>query len=217
MPTLPLRASTGSARFWDRVAKKYARSPVSDEAGYQEKLRRTQAHLRHDSTVLEFGCGTGTTALIHAPFASHILATDVSANMIEIAQAKATEQAIGNVTFQQAGVDELDIEPNSLDMVMAHSILHLLEAPEVAIAKAYEWLKPGGVFVSSTVCLRDSFPIFVLFGPLLHKLGIFPYVGRLDRVSLEKMISAPGFELETSWRPTKKKSVFVIARKSDVS
>ena len=56
------------SRFWDRHAKGYAKRPVPDEAAYQRKLKMTQDYLTPDMEVLELGCGTGTTALIHAPF-----------------------------------------------------------------------------------------------------------------------------------------------------
>ena len=39
--------------------------------------------------VLEFGCGTGGTAIIHAPYVKHIRAIDISGNMIAIAKGKA--------------------------------------------------------------------------------------------------------------------------------
>ncbi len=48
-----------SARFWDRIAKRYARTPVADEAAYQRKLKITRGYLRPDMEVMEFGCGTG--------------------------------------------------------------------------------------------------------------------------------------------------------------
>jgi len=38
---------------------------------------------------LEFGCGTGSTALLHASFVKHMTATDISDEMIEIAKQKA--------------------------------------------------------------------------------------------------------------------------------
>jgi ubiquinone/menaquinone biosynthesis C-methylase UbiE len=78
-----------AARFWDKVAERYARRPVDDEAAYQHKLQVTRDYLTPGMTVLEFGCGTGTTALAHAPFVKRILATDVSPKMIEIARRKA--------------------------------------------------------------------------------------------------------------------------------
>jgi methylase of polypeptide subunit release factors len=60
-------------------------------------------------TVLEFGCGTGSTAIAHAPYVKRILATDVSAKMIEIARANAERAGIENVTFGQAAVEELGV------------------------------------------------------------------------------------------------------------
>ena len=48
-----------SAEFWNKVAEKYARRPIADETAYQQKLRSTQDHFRHDMRILEFGCGTG--------------------------------------------------------------------------------------------------------------------------------------------------------------
>ena len=56
-----------SPRFWDKIAVKYSRRPIADEASYQKKLEKSQAYFRPDTEVLEFGCGTGGTAIIHAP------------------------------------------------------------------------------------------------------------------------------------------------------
>ena len=78
-----------STRFWDRIANRYSRTPIADEATYQTKLRITQDHLRPDMDVLEFGCGTGSTALVHAPVVNRILAIDISSKMIGIARDKA--------------------------------------------------------------------------------------------------------------------------------
>ena len=48
--------------FWNRIAKKYAASPISDEAAYKHKLELTQARMTPETEALEFGCGTGGTA-----------------------------------------------------------------------------------------------------------------------------------------------------------
>jgi cyclopropane fatty-acyl-phospholipid synthase-like methyltransferase len=76
------------AKFWDKQAERYAKSPVQDEASYQKKLQKSREYFLPEMEVLEFGCGTGSTALLHAPFVKHILATDVSANMIQISSAE---------------------------------------------------------------------------------------------------------------------------------
>ena len=79
-------------------AKGYAKRPVTDETAYQRKLKLTQDYLSPDMEVLELGCGTGTTALFHAPFVKHITGIDISRNMLEIARAKAES---GNVVTAQ--------------------------------------------------------------------------------------------------------------------
>ena len=53
-----------SARFWDRIAERYSKSPVADEAAYQKKLQVTREYFRPDMEVLEIGCGTGSTAIV---------------------------------------------------------------------------------------------------------------------------------------------------------
>jgi len=57
-----------SAKFWDKVAERYSRQPVADEAAYQEKLQVTREYFQPYMEVLEFGCGTGSTAIEHAPY-----------------------------------------------------------------------------------------------------------------------------------------------------
>lgn len=131
-------------RFWNRMAKIYARRPVADEESYQKKLAKTREYFRPDMKVLEFGCGTGSTAIAHAPFVEHIQATDISARMIEIAEAKADQAGVKNIAFQRAGIDDIDAPDQTYDVVMGHSILHLLENYEDVINRVYRLLKPGG-------------------------------------------------------------------------
>ena len=61
-----------SAKFWDRIAKRYSKQPVADETSYQKKLQITHEYLKPDMEVLELGCGTGSTAIIHSPYVKHI-------------------------------------------------------------------------------------------------------------------------------------------------
>jgi cyclopropane fatty-acyl-phospholipid synthase-like methyltransferase len=62
--------------FWNKLADKYSRRPIADEAAYQKKLDVTRQYFEPDMEVLEIGCGTGTTAIAHAPFVKHIHATE---------------------------------------------------------------------------------------------------------------------------------------------
>ncbi len=145
-----------SAKFWDRIAKRYAKMSIPDEAAYRKKLQITQSYLRPDMEVLEFGCGTGSTAIAHAPYVKHILAIDFSTKMIEIAQARADAAKVRNVTFQQGAIESLNSPERSFDVVMGHSVLHLVEDRDAVFARVHDLLKPGGVFIASTACLGTA-------------------------------------------------------------
>ena len=92
---------TDAAKFWDRIAEKYARDPIENMDGYLYTVERTRSYLNPSDKALELGCGTGTTALDLAGSVSHLLATDISSNMIKIAQDKAATEGTTNVSFRR--------------------------------------------------------------------------------------------------------------------
>ncbi len=205
-----------SPKFWDKHAEGYAKRPVGDEAAYQKKLEITRDYFRPDMEVLEFGCGTGSTAIAHAPYVKHILATDISAKMLEIAQGKAEEGNVRNVTFRQVAIDDFSPENETFDAVMGHSILHLVEDKETVIAKVHKMLKPGGVFISSTVCLGDSlkWSWFRFVAPLGRIVGLMPLVRVLSTQALVDSLTSAGFEIDHQWKPEKSIAVFIVAKKA---
>ncbi len=204
-----------SARFWDRIAERYSRKPIADEAAYQKKLEVTREYFRPDMEILEFGCGTGSTAIAHAPYVKHIRATDISAKMIEIGVAKARAANVDNVTFETATIEALDVARESLDAVLGLSVLHLLEDKEAAIAKVFDMLKPGGVFVSSTACIGDTMRWFKLVGPIGRFLGLMPLVRIFTRAELMESLIQAGFEIDYEWQPGKGIAVFIVAKKPE--
>ena len=102
------------AKFWDKIADKYFASPIGDMDAYEEKLRLTREQFRPDMQVMEFGCGTGGTALRHAPHVARIDACDISKAMIAIGKRQASEQGITNVAFRQADIAEMNVTTPSL-------------------------------------------------------------------------------------------------------
>ncbi len=200
-------------RFWDRVADKYSRQPVANEEAYQHKLAVTREYFKPDMSVLEFGCGTGSTAISHAPYVKHIRATDFSENMIEIAREKAQAANVANVTFECVGVEDIVAADASYDVIMGHSILHLLEDRDAVIAQVRRWLKPGGVFVSSTVCIADKMGWFRFIAPIGRALGFFPLVRTFKGEELIRALRDSGFHIDYEWRPEKGLALFVVAKK----
>lgn len=200
-------------KFWNKIADRYSRRPISDEAVYEKKLDITRKYFRPDMEVLEIGCGTGTTAIAHAPHVGHILATDLAPRMIEIATEKAEAANIDNVTFRVSSVDVLDLPDASIDAVMAHNLLHLLEDREPAIADIQRMLKPGGVFVTSTACLGDMMLLLQLIVPVGRLLRLFPLVKVFSTAELKRSFEKFGFEIDYEWLPKKNAAVFIVCRK----
>ena len=192
---------SSEARFWNKRAEKYARRPVADPATYEKKLEITRAYFPPGAQVLEIGCGTGSTALAHAPYVGHILATDVSDAMIDIARRKAAAAKIDNVAFETCAVAEYDLGDSRYDVVMAHNLLHLLRDPAAAIAAAYRALKPGGAFVSSTACVGDMAWYFRLIARVGHFLRLIPLVQVFTQADLKRNLVAPGFEIDQECPP----------------
>ncbi|WP_288940333.1 class I SAM-dependent methyltransferase [uncultured Roseovarius sp.] len=200
--------------FWDGVARRYAARPVRDETAYETTLTLTRSYLGEDDKVLELGCGTGTTALKLAPAVAHLIAADISSEMVAIAREKLADHPGANVEFRQADAFYDAFAPGTFDAVLAFNLLHLLDDMEATIRRVRALLRPGGVFISKTVCLgRNAWHFRALISGL-QMIGKAPPVKFLDIADLEKAIRAQGFEiLETGNYPAKPPSRFIVARK----
>lgn len=203
-----------SVKFWDRIAARYSRQPIADEAAYEKKLQVTREYFRPDMALLEFGCGTGSTAIAHAPYVKHILAMDISSKMIEIAQAKADAGHIKNITFKCSAIDDFSAPDRTLDAVLGLNILHLLDNKEEVIAKVHKMLKPGGIFVTSTACLGDTMKFLKFVAPIGRFLGFLPLVRVFTTGELVTRLTDAGFGIDYQWQPGKNKAVFIVAKKA---
>ena len=186
---------TADSAFWDNIAERYAKQPVKNPDAFEAKIAITKSHMKPTDVVLDIGCGTGSLALRLAESALHVHGLDVSSEMIRIANDKAQAQQVENVTFHTGPFDEgfATLEAESLDGICAYSLLHLVEDRSAALAQIFRMLKPGGFFISSTVCLGES---WVPYRPLLwvmRKLGKAPTVMIFDKRTLEEDLQRAGF------------------------
>lgn len=206
---------TATTSFWDNIADTYSKRPITDEAAYQKKLEITRGYFNPDMDVLEVGCGTGGTAILHAPYVKHLQAIDCSSRMIEIARAKQEKAHVGNVTFDVSGIEQLTARDQSFDAVLGLSILHLLEGKDSVIRKVHRILKPGGTFVTSTMCLNDSFKYLKLIAPIGRILGVMPpFLNFFTTKELEQSLKSAGFHIDYLWQVGKRKATFIVAKKA---
>ena len=202
------------SRFWNRAAKRYYDKPVGNPEAYEEKLRLTRQRLRPDMNLLEFGCGTGGTAIRHASRVNHVHIVDISEAMLDIAREQASDAGVENISFECADIAQFKADDESYDVILGMSIIHLLKNPEDIISSAHRWLKPGGVFISSTVCLGDKMGWFRYIVPVGRAVRFMPYVNVFTTDWLLQNLETAGFTIEHQWLPEGSMGTFLICRKA---
>jgi len=200
-----------SEKFWDKIARKYSKSDVKDKEGYDKTLNDTKRFLKRNASVLEIGCGTGSTALKLSGSVNKMTASDISSNMITIAKIKAEKLKIKNVNFMHSTLFDKNLKKESFDVIIAFNLLHLLEDTEAAIKRIKELLRPGGLFISKTPCLKESkiLPMIVF---VISKVKGIGKIHSFTIAELKKLITNGGFEIIDThiYKPPR---LFAVARK----
>jgi arsenite methyltransferase len=206
---------TSDARFWDTFAEKYAKKPVEDVAAFERKKAITRELLRPDALVLEVGCGTGSLALELSAAAGHIHAMDISSEMIRIANEKKAAQGVTNVTFHCSTLEAgSPVEAGQLDSAWAYSILHLVADRRHTLRALFALLKPGGILVSSNVCLGGSWVPYGALITVMRWFGRAPVVHIYDRAAIIAELGAAGFvDIEEKDVGAASRVAFIVARK----
>lgn len=206
-----------AATFWDEAAETYAKSPIENLEAYNYTLERTRSYLAPTDRVLEVGCGTGSTALLLAPDVDRIIASDISRNMIKIASRKAQDANVSNVEFIAADIFDEAIGVGPFDAVLALNLLHLIEDTPSAVRRIHGLLKPGGTFISKTVCKPGKgaplkYRFLRLVVPVMQLLGKAPFVRFMEAREFEDLIRSQGFGiLESGNHPAP--SRYIVAQK----
>ena len=141
--------------FWDKVAGVYDIFANIINKKTHKKLRTVVANeICENDSVLECACGTGLLTVAMAPRCKTLVATDFSSNMIKHAQKNCKN--FSNVTFSQANIMSLDFPDSTFDVVVAATVIHLLDKPAKAIKELDRVCKPGGKIIIPTYMNKDN-------------------------------------------------------------
>jgi SAM-dependent methyltransferase len=219
-PTAANPRPSPQARFWDRMARRYAAARIADEAGYERTLVRTQALLPAAARVLEIGCGTGTTALRLAPACGHYRATDVSPRMLAIARDKLAAQPVATLRFEMADADApLAPADGPVDVVLAFNVLHLVDSLDGTLTACAAALRPGGLLICKTPCLHEMNPLIPRLAlPIARALRLAPPVRSLRESDLTAALARQGLVVAGVERHASRGRdfrPFIVARKAE--
>ena len=198
-----------------RIASTYsAASDHFDSLPFWERFGRTtveRLHLRPGARVLDLCCGTGASALPASarvgPTGS-VLGIDITEALLARARAKASAEGLANVTFRNTPVESLAFPPASFDAVVSVFGLFFVDDMPGLLARAWEWLAPGGALAITTWGEEVLAPGEALFWEAVlaedPSLATASHAARLDtpeklrRVFEEAGVGPPEIEHE-SW------------------
>lgn len=130
------------------VAKDFDRLALLDSDGWTHNNHYHNFLLRSVpekcGSTLEIGCGTGAFSRRLAERVEHVLALDLSPEMIRVARSRSAQ--FPNLEFQVADVMTEDFPPEYFDCIATIATLHHLPLREV-LAKMEAALKSRGVLI----------------------------------------------------------------------
>jgi ubiquinone/menaquinone biosynthesis C-methylase UbiE len=104
------------------------------------------AGLRPGMRVLDVGCGPGDVSLVAARLVGPtgtVLGVDASNDVVEFARARAAEQGLSTVKFEQSTI--ADIATDEVDAVIGRLILVHLPDPVATLQQLARLVRPGGL------------------------------------------------------------------------
>jgi len=140
-----------------RIAATYsAAADHFDALPFWERFGRATVErlgLKPGARVLDLCCGTGASALPAAARvgpAGSVLGIDITEALLVRARAKARLEGLANVTFRNAPIESLAFPPASFDAVVSVFGLFFVQDMAGLLARAWEWLAPGGAIAITT-------------------------------------------------------------------
>lgn len=128
--------------FGERAAF-YTTSPVHADKAVLDRLVEL-ARPRPTDRVLDVATGTAHTALAFAPHVAHVLATDITPEMMAQGERLRAERGIEKVEFRVADAHALPFENGSFDIVTCRRAAHHFVDVAWALREMVRVLTPGG-------------------------------------------------------------------------
>jgi SAM-dependent methyltransferase len=184
---------------WAAHADRYEATGIR----YAEALLRAAA-VQPGDTILDIGCGTGSSTIKLARLApsGSVLGVDLSAKMLERARTAAEKEGLTNVTFEQADAQVHPFPEGTFDVAVSEFGAMFFADPVAAFANVCRSLRPGGRLAVTAwrefadnewiTAIRDALAVGRTF-PLPAAGAPGPF-GLADRDGTDGILAGAGFE-----------------------
>ena len=139
-------------------------------------------NIGDQSDVLDLGAGLGFFAIPAATQTSGtVYALDVAKEMLHELQARAAKASLDNVAYIQGEIEQIPLDDEQVDHIIASMVLHEVEPLEQGLAEIKRVLKPGG-----TVLCVEWEKVETEQGPPLNH--------RIHSKDMKKAVEGSGFK-----------------------
>ena len=202
--------------YWSKFAKSY---DESTEYVVGKSLRQAvRARLLQEGglgRLVELGCGTGFFTEVIAEKAVHVLATDISSEMLEVAGERLAR--FHNITLQVADCRRTGYPSSKFDTVLIVNVLQTIDKPSLVLKESRRILSSGGLLlVISYTDYGLSLLEKMIIGIRYFTVFGLPPIGRIRNFSpaeMERLVEREGFEiLQSELIGGKPKAIYLKAR-----
>jgi len=180
----------------DRLLKKHFGKDPHPFRLFEEEVQR---RLTRGATLLDAGCGRSAPVLTKFRGQAGRL---IGIDLVEF------EAAQNSLELHHADIDDIPLPDQTVDLVMARSVMEHIQNPGAAYAEVHRVLKSGGAFVFLTPNLWDYSSLIALAVPnrfhpwIVSRVegraeeDVFPVVYKTNtRRSVKKWAEGAGFEV----------------------
>jgi len=164
----PSQFKQGQRESWDSVATGWQKWWKTIENGAQNlSIHLVElAKIKPGSRVLDIATGIGEPALTAAKRVGnggHVLATDISPQMLSIARQRATSLGLQEVIeFKEGDAETIDLPSSTFNAVLCRFGLMFLPDLKEGLSNIYRSLVHGGSFAATVWASPDKVPFIVL-------------------------------------------------------
>jgi len=132
------------------------------------------AKVNAGSRVLDVGAGAGDSTHMAAQRVGptgHVLATDISASMLEIAAESARHAGLANVSTRVADAQRLALASDSFEAAVSRFCLMLIPDYQQAMTEIRRVLKPGATFAAMVFSTPERDPYLSMPHAIAFRVG----------------------------------------------